>query len=135
MKKNFISILICLFVVLAITLTACGNQDSGVYPNPENMKVNLEQKGYTVFVLTDLGDKEGTYLSAKKDDEFIEIYWFENFEDGDYLYNKVKNDYPNYTALALLVNETNDGLIYCGTVAAVKDAGIKTIVTKVNVKV
>ena len=131
MKKTRIIILVCLLAVLIMTFTACGDKNIGEYPTPENMKSNLEQNGYTVFVLTDLGDKEGTYLSAKKDDEFIEVYWFENFEDGDDLYNKVKNDYTNYTALSLLVNETNDGLIYCGTIAAVKDAGIKTIVARV----
>ena len=132
MKKTLISILVCLLAVLVITLTACGDKDSEAYSNPENMKTNLERNGYTVSVSTDLGDKEGTHLSAKKDDEYIEIYWLENPVDGDYFYNKVKNDYPNYTALAEIVNdETYGTLVYCGTVAAVKDAGIKTIVIKV----
>ena len=133
MKKTRISILICLLAVLFITtLTACGDKDSGTYPNPENMKSNIERNGYTVSVSTDLGDKEGTHLSAKKDDEYIEIYLLKNLVDGDYFYNKVKNDYTNYTAVAEIVDdETYETLVYCGTVAAVKDAGITTIVTKV----
>ena len=132
MKKTILSILVCLLAVLAMTLTACGDKNDEAYPNSETMKANLERNGYTVSISTDLGDKEGTHLSAKKDDEYIEIYLLENSVDGDYFYNKVKTDYPNYTAVAEIVDdETLKTLVYCGTVAAVKDAGIKTIVTKV----
>ena len=132
MKKTVMSMLICLLAVLTIALSACGDNQSGEnFPNSNDMKTNLEQQGYTVLVTTDLGDKAGTHLSAKKDEEFIEFYWLENLADADYFYDKVKIDFPDYTAAAEIVDDKNHkNLVYCGTVTAVEDAGIKTIVTK-----
>ncbi len=134
MKKSVMSILICLLAVLTMALVACGNNKSeGNFPNSNKMKKNLERNGYTVSVTTDLRDKVGIHLSAKKDDEYIEVYWLENLADADYFYEKVKNDSPDYTAAAELVNvETFGNVVYCGTVSAVEDAGITTIVTKVD---
>lgn len=136
MKKAVVSIL-CLIAVLTMVLTACGNSKDGtVYPNDAEMKANLESSGYTVNVTTDLGNKEGTCLSAMKGEEYIVFYWLENSEDCDYFYNKLKNDYPDYTASAEIENdETYGNLVYCGTVTAIEDAGIKTVVVKVDVKV
>ncbi len=67
MKKTVVSMLICLLAVLTIALSACEDNQSGEnFPNSNDMKTNLEQQGYTVLVTTDLGDKAGTHLSAKK---------------------------------------------------------------------
>lgn len=137
MKKTLITILTCLMVILTLMLTACGDNTSGDnFPNSNDMRTNLERNGYTVSVTTDLDDKEGTHLSAKKSDEYIEFYWLENLADADYFYEKVKNDFPDYTAAAEIVNDETFGIVvYCGTVTAAEDAGIKTIVIKGDFKV
>lgn len=135
MKKTVISIL-CLIAVLTMLLSACSNKGGTVYPSAEEMKANLEGNGYTVNVTTDLGDKEGTCLYATKGEEYIVFYWLENSKDCDYFYRKLKKDYPNYNAAAEIENDKTFGnLVYCGTVTAVKDAGIKTLVIKSDVKV
>ncbi|MDE7439266.1 MAG: hypothetical protein K2N23_01990, partial [Clostridia bacterium] len=76
MKKIFVSLFASILLVITLALCACGDDKSGTYyPTNEEMKTNLENGGYTVTVTTDLGDKNGTHVSATKDNEYIEFYW------------------------------------------------------------
>ena len=133
MKKVFATILVCLMALLTLTLTACGDGENGTYyPTNEEMKTNLEKGGYTVTVTTDLGDKNGTYLSASKDNEYIEFYWLDNAEDCKYFYNLLEENHADYNSLVLIENDEKFGnIVYCGTEKAVSVSGIKVVKVKV----
>lgn len=120
-------------VILTLTLTACGDDKNGTYyPQNEEMKTNLEKGGYTVTVTTDLGDKNGTRLSAKKDNEYIEFYWLDNAEDCEYFYNLLEENHTNYNSLVKIENDEKFGnIVYCGTENAISVSGIKVVEVKV----
>ena len=133
MKKTFITILACIMVMLTLTLTACGDDKNGTYyPQNEEMKTNLENGGYTVTVTNDLGDKNGTHLSATKDNEYIEFYWLDNIEDCEYFYNLLEENHTNYNSLVKIENDEKFGnIVYCGTENAISISGIKVVKVKV----
>ncbi|MDE6059233.1 MAG: hypothetical protein K2G44_04245 [Clostridia bacterium] len=133
MKKVFVTILVCLMAILTLTLTACGDDENGTYyPTNGEMKTNLENGGYTVTVTTDLGDKNGTLLSALKDNEYIEFYWLDNAEDCEYFYNLLEENHANYNSLVQIENDEKFGnIVYCGTENAISISGIKVIKIKV----
>ena len=133
MKKLFTAILVCILSVLALSLMACNDNKNGTYfPSSDEMKTNLESGGYTVTVTTDLGNKNGTYLSATKDSEYIYFYWLDNIEDCDYFYNLLEENHTNYNSLVKIENDDKFGnLVYCGTTNAVNIAGIKVVKVKV----
>ena len=132
MKKTFITILACIMVILTLTLTACNDDKNGTYyPQNEEMKTNLENGGYTVSVTTDLGDKNGTHLSAKKDNEYIEFYWLDNAEDCEYFYNLLEENHTNYNSLVKIENDEKfRNIVYCGTENAISISGIKVVKVK-----
>ncbi len=134
MKKIFVSLFASILFVITLTLCACGDKSGTYYPTNEEMKTNLENCGYTVTVITDLGDKNGTHLSALKDNEYIEFYWLDNTADCDYFYNLLEETHTNYNSLVQIENDEKFGnIVYCGTEQAIKDAGIKVVDVKVKV--
>ena len=133
MKKTFITILACIMFILTLTLTACNDDKNGTYyPQNEEMKTNLENGGYTVSVTTDLGDKNGTHLSATKGNEYIEFYWLDNAEDCEYFNILLEENHTNYNSLVKIENDEKFGnIVYCGTENAISISGIKVVKVKV----
>ena len=127
--------LACIMVILTLMLTACGDDKNGThYPTNEEMKTNLENDGYTVVVTNDLDGKNGTYLSAKKDNEYIDFYWLDNVEDCEYFYNLLEENHTNYNSLVKIENDDKFGnIVYCGTENAISASGIKVVDIKVKV--
>ena len=134
MKKALMTFA-CLMIFLTITLVACGNDNNGTYyPTTEEMKTNLEKGGYTVIVTTYLDGKNGTYLSAKKDNEYIDFYWLDNAEDCKYFYNLLEENHTNYNSLVQIENDSKFGnIVYCGTDNAIRASGINVVEVKVKV--
>lgn len=133
MKKIFVSLLASILFVL-LALCACDGKSGSYYPTHEEMKTNLENGGYTVTVTTDLGEKNGTHLSATKNNEYIEFYWLDNSADCEYFYDLLEENHTNYNSLVKIENDEKFGnLVYCGTADAVNVAGIKVVNIKVNV--
>ena len=133
MKKVFVTIMVCFMAILTFTLTACGDAENGTYyPTNGEMKTNLEKGGYNVTVTTDLGDKNGRYLSASKDNEYIEFYWLDNAEDCEYFYNLLEENHANYNSLVQIENDEKFGnIVYCGTENAIRISGIKVVKVKI----
>lgn len=135
MKKIFVSLFASILLIFTLTLCACGDDKSGTYyPTNEEMKANLENGGYNVAVTIDLGDKNGTHLSATKENEYIEFYWLDNAADCDYFYKVLEEFYPDCHSLVQIENDAKFGnIVYCGTEDAVNVAGIKIVNVKVKV--
>lgn len=135
MKKTLITIFACLMAIFTFTLIACGDGKNGTYyPTNKEMKINLENGGYTVVVTTDLDGKNGTYLSAKKGNEYIDFYWLDNAEDCKYFYNLLEENHTNYNSLIQIENDDKFGnIVYCGTENAIRASGIKVVDVKVKV--
>lgn len=133
MKKLLITILVYILSVLTLSFTACGDDNGGTYyPDSNEMKTNLENGGYTVKVTTDSGDKNGTYLSAAKDNEYIYFYWLDNAEYCTYYCNLLKESHTDYNSLVKIENDEKFGnIVYCGTENAVNTAGIRVVEVKV----
>lgn len=133
MKKLFTAILVCILSVLSLSLMACNDNKNGTYyPKSDEMRTNLEKGGYTVTVTTDLADKNGTQLSATKDNEYIYFYWLDNAKDCGYFYNLLEKNHTNYNSLVKIENDEKFGnLVYCGTANAITVAGIKVVTVKV----
>ena len=133
MKKFCTALIVCILSVLALSLMACNNDKDGTYyPKSNEMKNNLENGGYTVTVTTDLGDKNGTYLSATKDNEYIYFYWLDNGEDCEYFYNDLEENHADYNSLVKIENDEKFGnIVYCGTANAISISGIKVVKVKV----
>ena len=135
MKKFFTIVMICMIAVVATVLTACVEDGGTTYPSTSQMCTNLEAHGYEVTVTQNPDGKNGTYLSATKNGEFIEFYWLNNADDCDYFYNKLE-EIENYNVLVQIENDVTHGsIVYCATSTAVDDAGIKVVKTDVSVKV
>ncbi len=122
-------------LVLCLVLSACGDDTNGTYyPKNTEMQSNLENNGYSVSVTTDLDEKNGTYLAAAKDNEYIEFYWLDNADACDYFYDLLKEKYHDYNSLIKIENDEKFGnIVYCGTENAINDAGIKVVDVKVKV--
>ncbi len=133
MKKFFTTILVCMLSVLILSMTACNNvKGEPYYPDSNEMKTNLVNNGYTVNIITDLGSKNGTYLSATKETEYIYYYRLENAVDCTYYYNFLEENHPDYNSLVKIENDEKFGnIVYCGTANAVNDSGIKVVKVKV----
>ncbi len=146
MKKVVVSFFAILITVFAFALSACTNKESGTYyPSSEEMKVNLENNGYFVEVYKDVywfnseaGEPtkyESKALRARNETgEYIQFYWIETQEASNYYFNRLEETYQDSELLVKIKNDEKFGSIaYCGTSAAVNDAGIRVV--KVNVKV
>lgn len=133
MKKIISTLFICMLALLTVALTACGVDNNGTYyPKSSEMKTNLEKSGYTVTVSTDLGDKNGTYLSATNSNDYIYFYWLDNNEDCEYFYDLLEENYPDYNSLVKIENDKKFGnIVYCGTKNAIDNAGIKVVDVKI----
>ena len=77
-------------------------------------------------------DKNGTHLSALKNNEYIEFYWLDNAEDCEYFYNFLEENHANYNSLVQIENDEKFGnIVYCGTENAISISGIKVVKVKV----
>ena len=137
-KKILISLCAGILLILAAALCACGDKNDGTYYPPfEEMKTNLESKGYTVVLDGDLSDDDankrgGTMLSALKTDEYLFFYRLDNAADCDYFYNVLEEECADYNSLVKIANDEKYGnIVYCGTADAVDAAGIKVVNVKV----
>ena len=145
MKRVLVSICAAILLVLSFTLCACGDDNGGTYyPDSKEMTHNLEKRGYTVEVTTELEGKSGTFLHATKSGDFIYFYWLNNGDDCDYFEDYLKQLCFHYLSNGLLMPEDfveikNDekygNLLYVGIGAAINDAGIKVVKTDVKVDV
>ncbi len=142
MKKTFITVLICLMAIFTLTLTACGDDNSGTYyPTLNEMKSNLDKNGYTVDYAIGERDLEGNgyvvdSLFATKGDDYLCFYWVEDFAHCKVYYDKLQQLHPDSPHFVLIENDKKFGnIVYCGTEKAVNDAGIKVVKVDVDVKV
>ncbi len=132
MKKVLMSLLAVISLIITFALTACGKDKGTYFPNADEMKANLEKEGYAVTIISDLGEKSGTYLSAVKDKEYIEFYWLDNSDDCGYFYDLITNQHPDSEVAVQIQNDEKFGNIaYCGTANAVSAAGINVVRVKV----
>ncbi len=144
MKKVIVSIFVIVFMTLAFAMSACLNNQSGTYyPSSEEMKVNLENRGYFVEIYKDIywfDSEEGVpekyesrTLRAKSDaGEYIQFHWVEKPKACNYYFGKLEETYQDIEVLVKIENDEEFGsIVYCGTSVAIDDAGI--IVVKVKV--
>lgn len=123
-NKLFTTILVCILSVFLLSSTARGDDKGSIYyPKSNEMKTNLENSGYNVDVTTELGDKNGTYLSATKENKYIYLYWLDNVEDCEYYYNLLEDNYVDYNSLVQIKND--EKLVYCRTENAINTVEIK----------
>lgn len=133
--KKLVAVIICLSVLF---LTACGGDEKGTYyPNAEEMQKNLEEEGYAVVVSNDFHiEYTGTYLYAKKAQEYIVFYWLNEAEAvGEFLEVIDNSDAKGkYDKIVSLENDSKFGnIVFHGTSDAIDDAGIKIVDVKVKV--
>lgn len=134
MKKKFIIISVCLMAILALTLTACGDDKNGTYFPPNNeIETNLENAGYaTCFAEVEIG--WGGYAINDDESEYIYIYRLKTEEACEQYYKICEANCVNYDVIVKIVNDKKFGnIVYCGTEQAIKDAGIKIVDVKVKV--
>lgn len=142
MKKTLI-IIACLMAIIALTLTACGDDKNGTYyPTNEEMKTNLENKGYTVEVCDDINYHEffemfssiidGTLIKAVKDNDFIYFFRLTDSWRCDTVYDILNEKCENYDTLVKIENDERFGnIVYCGTENAISASGITVVKVKV----
>lgn len=145
MKKTLITILACLMAFVTLTMTACTDDTSGTYyPPNEEMKTNLESKGYTVEVYDDINYHEffimfssivdGTLIKAVKDKEYIYFFRLTDSWRCDTVYDILKEKCDNYNSLVKIENDEKFGnIVYCGTENAINASGIRKVEVKVEV--
>lgn len=132
-------ILLLLTVFALLALTGCTRSDSGTYyPSFEEMVKNLNDKGYTVstIVFDKDSDTPGKYLSAFKDDDFIDFYWLDRAEDVAACEASLRHrsTIPPYDRLISVSGDAKHGnLTFCATNQAMQDAGIRLDEAKVDV--
>ena len=137
MKKAFVTILACLITILTLTLTACGNDNNGTYyPTLNEMKSNLDKKGYTVEYAIGERNSEGKdyvvdSLFARKGDDYIIFYWVEDSAHCNHYYDKLQELHPNCPNYVSIENDEKFGnIVYCGPENAIKASGIKIVEVK-----
>lgn len=146
MKKALLGLITLILIIASFTLTACVDDNKGTYyPSNEEMKANLEKKGYVVVLYQDLSDNDGnrhngTLLFASKsregaEDEYLYFYRLDNSDSCEYYYRAMEQNCENYNSLVKIENDTKFGnIVYCGTTNAINAAGIKTVKVDVDVK-
>lgn len=129
MKKT---LLFSLILIMSLLLVACGKSQGTYYPDSNEMKGNLEIKNYTVNVETmERNDSRITVLTATKDDEYIDFYWFNNDKGVDDTIMRLESEHNDYAKLVSMKNDDKFGnLVFCSTEKAMEDSGI--IIVDVN---
>ena len=119
MKKIFLSLVV--FSLCLLLLLSCS---SVTVLNSAEAKKKMEKLGYTVELQVQYGDQVEVYkidqvtiLTADKDDDFIQVYYFTNEEDTDTFYK----DRTKSLSRGVEVIKKNKYSIYRGTQAAVDD--------------
>ena len=134
--KEVKKLLVLIFCLSALFLTACGKDGRGTYyPDLEEMENNLKEEGYTVTINDDIhAEYTGTELFAQKGDEFIVFYWLDETEAVKKITNLIENGGYKYNKFVTLEDDSEFGnIVFCGTNKAVEDAGI--VIVDVTVKV
>lgn len=125
-------------VIVAITLTACDDNNGTYYPTNEEMKANLEKKGYSVEVYDDITSHEffimfssvieGTLVKAVKGNDYIYFFRLTDPWRCDTVYSILNEKCENYNSLVKIENDEIFGnIVYCGTETAIKASGIKVV--------
>lgn len=129
--KKIINGLLLLGMIFAICtfLGACVDKDTGtVIPTSTDMRKNLELVGYTVELDDELENGySGTHLTAKKENECIEVYWLDDFEACDYYYNLLGELYPSNKLVEIIDDEKFGNIVYCGSESAINASRIKIV--------
>lgn len=84
--KRLFSIILLLMTVL-LSFTSC---KTVTIPNSKEAREKMEKLGYSVVVSTYVGEeakvhgvKQITILAARKDNQFVQVYYFTDEEDTD----------------------------------------------------
>ena len=130
MKKIILLLLICTTVFGLLLLTSCGKENESA----EKVKEALEEEGYTVVSIP-TGGKAGierSFTATKYDDETEELEWIQIFyitETADGVYDYIedlfeeKQEEEKEKDREIIYNK-KEGVIWFGTVAAVKAANL-----------
>ncbi|MBE5853005.1 MAG: hypothetical protein E7299_08705 [Lachnospiraceae bacterium] len=124
-----------LMVIMSFILISCGNGGQGTYfPDSSEMQNNLKDKKYEVNVQEIQNDEySGTRLTAKKGNEYIAFFWLDESEGIETLEQELKTNYPDYTKMVSMENDSNYGtFIFASSDRAMDDAGIVIVEVKVN---
>lgn len=126
-----------LFLCLASTVlfASCGNDSQGTYyPERDEMLGNLESKSYQVSVGTVNEDNySGKYLTAEKENEYIEFYWLDNESDLNVIADELENRHSDYEKLVSAEDDSDYGsFIFCATETAFEDSGIVIVDVKID---
>lgn len=114
----------------ALFFTGCGNKQS-VIPSQAELQSSLKANNYVAEISTQ--DVDGSVLSAKSGDNFLEVYRLNSAEECNRVYQVVSSANPNAEQLYQLTDDAEFGnVIICGTKEAVKQAGIKIVSVKVK---
>ncbi len=124
-----------LVLIMSLILVACGkNSQVTYYPDSNEMKDNLESKNYNVSVYTmEQNDSTITVLTATKEDEYIDFYWFDNEKGIDNIITSLESKHNDYAKLVSMKNDNKFGnMVFCSTEKAMEDSGIVIVDVKVN---
>ena len=118
MKRFSSFILLCLICLLFSSCTTV------TIPNSAEAKEKLEKLGYTVSIEIQYGEMVASYgidqvtiLSADKEDDFIQVYYFTNKEDTNTFYEARSASISRNVEVA----KKNRYSIYRGSKASVED--------------
>lgn len=131
MKKTFLTILACIMTILTLTLTACGEDNNGIYyPTLDEMKSNLDKNGYTIDTAIGERNSEGNgwvvdSLFARKGDDYIYFYWVEDSAHCNHYYDKLQELEPDCPIYVQSRTIKFGNIVYCGTENAIYASGIK----------
>lgn len=130
--KN-IYVMIAVAVISSLMFGGCYMDGRGTYyPDVTEMTKNLEKKGYDVS--TDEIKKDDdtiTVLNGKKDDEYIEFFWFDTEKYVDEYVEELKKDNSEYDTISWITNDKKFGNIaYCGTEKAIDCSGVQVVEVK-----
>lgn len=130
MMKKLVVMIGC---VLGLVMSGCSSDTVGTYypdypqcPDYNTMQQNLEEEGYEVIVTDQVeGDYTGTYLSAIKDDDYIEFYWLDDAEDVKEVSDALKTRHNGYGECDSTEEDSATGpYVFSSTPGAMKSAGI-----------
>lgn len=132
MKRRIITAAV--LSVLLLLVGCVKNQRGTYYPDNEEMKNNLESKGYQVSLEDIKTDNySGTRLVAAKAEDYIEFFRLNDASGIDLLIFEMKEKYDGYDSLVSVRDDSKFGsLLFCSTETAKNDAGIVIVNVKVD---
>lgn len=143
MKRTLACLLTIVLLAISLALSACGensgeNHGGTYYPTNEEMKKNLEKKGYHVKIYEDVNYQEffiaisayypGTLVEAKKGENYLYFYRADTSDYCEGMYCILEESCSNPSSLVKIENDEAFGnIVYCGTASAIDAAGIRVV--------